>query len=800
MAPSKKANGGGGDDSRSDVSVTRDRQVAAAAHARKSKAAQLSGQINGGVGGSGLRALALTSTENGGVIADELDDRNAPDSQRVSRRARPAYATELHVLLASGAAGEFGARETIADDGASEREEAGAQGPIGAGGSEAFQWSRGQRDRCCCRAGVQGQASGSSVPDEECGGKSSRSRGLSRWLPGSDPGQISHSRGDYSHVSLSSIQLASLAERRSSTLIFVIAPAIHTMNLTSSTALLPKAAVPLRVFAATRPPHQQQNHHQRRQHSSSTQCLRTRTQTFASPNSQPSKFPRQQHARSDHDRIQQRRTFHASTSRQATKDPYKALGVANSASAGEIKKAYYGLAKKYHPDTNKDPKAKERFSEAQSAYELLSDEKKKAAWDQYGAAAFDQGAGFGSSGGAGGPAGGNPFAGGGFGGFGGGAGGQGGFGGADFNFEDLFSAFGGTGARRGRRGGPFQEEVMVGENIEVQANISFMDAAKGVQKDIVITPLVQCKTCTGSGLKKGVSRSTCTSCDGTGTRVHFMQGGFQMASTCSACGGQGVTIPKGSECSTCRGNGAVRDRKTVTVDIPGGVEDGMRLRVMGEGDHPPTGQAANPKARSEKGDLYVFIRVAPDSKFSRSGSDVVYTASIPLTTAVLGGEIMIPTLDGDVKVKVNTGTGTGDKITLSGMGMKKLQSRRGTNGDLRVEFKVQMPKYLSVNQRTILEMLADEMDDKSAKRIMDLGKLKETPASPPPSAAKTSKADAEKSAADEHKGEGFFKHMWHNISGQHGPANDSKKDTSSSETKSQDPDVEPKKASGSGSG
>ena len=149
---------------------------------------------------------------------------------------------------------------------------------------------------------------------------------------------------------------------------------------------------------------------------------------------------------------------------------------------------------------------------------------------------------------------------------------------------------------------PFQEEVLMGENIEVQTNISFMDAAKGVQKDIGITPLVQCKTCTGSGLKKGMSRSQCKSCDGTGTRVHFMQGGFQMASTCNTCGGQGVTIPRGGECGPCKGNGAVRERKTVTVDIPGGVEDGMRLRVMGEGDYPPTGQAANPKARADKGD------------------------------------------------------------------------------------------------------------------------------------------------------------------------------------------------------
>lgn len=147
----------------------------------------------------------------------------------------------------------------------------------------------------------------------------------------------------------------------------------------------------------------------------------------------------------------------------------------------------------------------------------------------------------------------------------------------------------------------------------------------------------------------------------------------------------------------------------------------MRLRVAGEGDAAPTGMAANTSAKSTKGDLYVFIGVAPDSRFSRNGADVLYTATIPLTTALLGGEVMVPTLDGEVKVKVATGTGTGDKITLAGMGMRRLSGRRATSGDLRVEFKVGMPKYLTANQRTILEMLADEMGDKTAKRLMNVG-------------------------------------------------------------------------------
>lgn len=415
-----------------------------------------------------------------------------------------------------------------------------------------------------------------------------------------------------------------------------------------------------------------------------------------------------------------RRLFSTTSGNAATRDPYQTLGVNKTASASEIKKAYYTLAKKYHPDTNKDANAKDRFSEAQSAYELLQDPKKKEMWDQYGAAAFDQGAGFDPSG----APGGNPFAGaagagGPFQGFGGGFG-------AEFNFEDIFGAFTGQSRRgRGGRQTPFQQEILVGENIEVQTNISFMDAAKGAAKDIFITPLAKCETCQGGGLKKGTKRKSCSACKGTGTRVHFMQQGFQMASTCSVCGGQGVTIPRGSECSTCTGNGVVRQRKTVHVEIPGGVEDGMRLRVAGEGDAAPTGTAANPNVKSVQGDLYVFIRVAPDSNFSRNGADVLYTATIPLTTALLGGEVTVPTLDGEVKVKVATGTGTGDKVTLSGMGMRRLGGRKSAVGDLRIEFRVGMPKYLSANQRTILEMLADEMGDKTAKRIMNIGQYQQ---------------------------------------------------------------------------
>ncbi|KAF7586137.1 mdj1 protein precursor [Aspergillus hancockii] len=511
----------------------------------------------------------------------------------------------------------------------------------------------------------------------------------------------------------------------------------------SATAAMPKAAaLPARLLRGTSRQYSkspttsfQSSTQTRAYHVSSTSIINKRVQCGASNKKQPV--------------LSSSRIFHTTAPLAAVPDPYKVLGVEKNASAGEIKKAYYGMAKKYHPDTNKEPNAKEKFAEAQTAYELLSDAKKRENYDRFGSAAFDQNGGFDPS-----AAGGNPFAGaGGFHGFGGGFGGgfPGGFGGADINFEDLFGAFTG-GARRAGRGrrGPFQE-ILVGEDIEVQTNISFMEAAKGTTKDIVITPLNTCGTCSGDGLKKGAKRTQCRQCNGSGTRVHLMQGGFQVAATCEACGGAGLIVPRGSECGTCNGNGVVRDKKTVQVDIPGGVEDGMRLRVTNEGDAPPTGTSTAPGARTQRGDLYVSIRVAPDHRFSRNGSDILYTAQVPLTTALLGGEVTVPTLDGEVKIKVGTGTGTGDRVTLSGMGMKKLGSRSRNftpTGDLKVEFKVAMPKYLTGNQRTILEVLADEMGDKTAKRVMNVG-------SDSPSGTNASAGDS--------KNEGFLKSAWHKL-------------------------------------
>ncbi|KAK8090969.1 hypothetical protein PG994_000474 [Apiospora phragmitis] len=478
-------------------------------------------------------------------------------------------------------------------------------------------------------------------------------------------------------------------------------------------------------------------------------------------------------AKSSHDNSTQRRTFHATSRTLAVKDPYRALGVTKSASAGEIKKAYYGLAKKYHPDTNKDPSAKDKFGEIQAAYEILSDPKKKEQFDQFGAAGFDP---------SGEPqpgAGGHPFGGGhpfsGFGGFGGG---QGGFG-TNINFDDIFSAFTG-----GAGGNPFGGEV--------GATISFMEAARGTKKTITIHPTVECNTCTGSGLKPGTKRSQCKTCGGTGTAVHFMTGGFQMASTCPSCKGSGQTAPRGSDCRTCAGNGVVRERKNITVDIPGGIEDGMKLRMDGEGDAPITGGGVDPNTRTARGDLFIHVRVEEDTKFKRAGSDILYTANIPLTTAMLGGETTVPTLDGEVKVKVATGTNTGDKTTLGGMGMKKLGGRRGGTGDLKVEFRVQMPKYLSANQRTILEMLADEMGDTTARRIMNVKR----------SGSESSGPAGKDDDPDTHRNEGFLKSIWHNLTSHpaHQKPTSNEGDAGTGSTSGKKSDEPPKKESGSGSG
>ena len=314
------------------------------------------------------------------------------------------------------------------------------------------------------------------------------------------------------------------------------------------------------------------------------------------------------------------------------------LGIDKNASASDIKKAYYFAAKKYHPDSSKEPNAREKFQDVQSAYEILSNPEKKQQFDQLGEAGFDpSGQGF------------HPGAGGPFSGF-AGAGGFSGFGGgpfgAEFSFEDLYNAATG-GARKGHKN-PFSSEVLVGEDVEVKTTISFIDAAKGVSKDIRLKTWTTCTTCSGSGMKRGTSKKSCGRCGGTGTRVHFIRGGFQMAATCESCAGQGVFTPPGSECGACEGHGVTTETRTLGIDIPAGVEDGMRLRVSGEGDAPPSGSAstdADRPPKTKRGDLFVRITVEPHPHFGRKGSDILYSSTIPVTTALLGGVVKVPTLE-----------------------------------------------------------------------------------------------------------------------------------------------------------
>lgn len=403
----------------------------------------------------------------------------------------------------------------------------------------------------------------------------------------------------------------------------------------------------------------------------------------------------------------QPRFFHA-TRPTRLDDPYKTLGVDKSASASEIKKAYYKLAKTYHPDVNKEPAAEKRFHDIQGAYEILSDAEKKQQYDQFGASAFDP---------QGNPAG-NPFSGGNpFGGQGSPFGQGQGFGG--FNFEDLFgSAFGGGtgGSRAGgsRSGGSYVQDIR-GEDAQVVKRLTLKEAIFGVKNANVKYDVYEtCGTCSASGLQPGKKKSTCSACGGTGSSVHYMQGGFQMASTCMSCGGAGVTIAPGDSCSACHGEGAVRAHRETDVDLPPGLEDGVRLRVSGEGDAPRA--TSGPGIRLTRGDLIIRLRVAEDPRFRVEGSDIIHEVQIPYTTAALGGTVSVPTPDGpQVRLRVPAGTETGAVLSVSGRGFPK-RNNVNNRGDLKVLFKIKVGRPGSDAERALLEALADQLGDTTAKR------------------------------------------------------------------------------------
>jgi molecular chaperone DnaJ len=342
------------------------------------------------------------------------------------------------------------------------------------------------------------------------------------------------------------------------------------------------------------------------------------------------------------------------------KDYYEVLGVNKDAADDEIKKAYRKLAMKHHPDRNPDnPKAEEHFKEAKEAYETLSDGQKRAAYDQYGHAAFE----------AGGMGGGSPF------GAGAGAGG--------FDFGDIFGDIFG-GARGGGRNSPHR-----GSDLRYNLEITLEEAARGAQKQIRIPTMEDCETCKGTGAKPGTSATTCQTCGGQG-QVRMQQGFFSIQQTCPRCHGSGKQIS--SPCTACHGAAKVKKHKTLEIKIPAGIDTGMRLRHSGHGEAGSNG--------APSGDLYVEIHIRAHNVFEREGDDLHCEMPISFSTAALGGEIEIPTLDGKASIKIPAETQSGKIFRLRGKGIKGM--RTNSHGDLNCHVVVETPSSLTDRQKELL--------------------------------------------------------------------------------------------------
>jgi molecular chaperone DnaJ len=355
------------------------------------------------------------------------------------------------------------------------------------------------------------------------------------------------------------------------------------------------------------------------------------------------------------------------------RDFYEILGVPKGCDDAALKAAYRKVAKQYHPDVNtQDPQAEAKFKEASEAYDVLKDPQKRAAYDQFGHAAFNGG---------------------------GGPGGMGGFGfdpGTAFSdiFEDLF------GDLTGRRGGRGQGAGR-GSDLRHNMTITLAEAYKGKQSEIRVSTSVGCDHCKGSGAEPGTSPTTCVTCRGQG-RVRASQGFFTIERTCPQCQGRGQMIK--DPCHTCAGGGRVQKERTLAVSIPAGVEDGTRIRLAGEGEAGVRGGPA--------GDLYIFLSVRPHDLFERDGHDLHARVPVSLATAALGGEIQVPTLDGaSAKIKLPEGTQTGRQFRLRGKGMPVLRSP--AFGDLFIEVFVETPVNLSRKQKDLLKQFAAESSEQT---------------------------------------------------------------------------------------
>lgn len=359
---------------------------------------------------------------------------------------------------------------------------------------------------------------------------------------------------------------------------------------------------------------------------------------------------------------------------------YDVLGVSKNATQEEIKKAYKKKAKQYHPDLNKDnPDAESKFKEVNAAYNVLSDKQARAQYDQFGHETFKQGQRQGGGGGF-----------------------NQGFGG----FEDIFSdLFGGGFGRQARRGADLQAEF----------TITLNESYTGVTKDVELTKNDVCGDCNGTGAENGKLK-TCSDCGGQGRVLRQQRtpfGVFQTQATCSKCQGSGKQPEQ--PCRMCDGNGSVRKRKTITVDIPAGVANGQRIRISGEGEAGPAG--------SPPGDLYLYVTVKPHDLFVREGDDLHCDIPISISQAVFGDDVKIPTLEKTAILEIPVGTHSHTRFKLSGYGMPRLQGRG--KGNLYVRVKVQTPKKLSKEQKAALKQFADASGDTATPQKSFFDKLKD---------------------------------------------------------------------------
>ena len=354
----------------------------------------------------------------------------------------------------------------------------------------------------------------------------------------------------------------------------------------------------------------------------------------------------------------------------AKRDYYEVLGVTRGASADEIKKAYRSKAKQLHPDRNKDCKVSEAaFKEVNEAYDCLKDDQKKAAYDRFGHAAFENGGGFGTRGGQAHPDFGSAF--------------------ADV-FEDLFGDMMGR-----RQGGGSRSRASRGQDLRYNLRVTLEEAFTGAQKAITVPGSVACAACEGTGAEGAVEPATCPTCSGMG-KVRASQGFFTVERTCPTCNGQGQIVK--NPCRECHGAGRVEKERTLSVNIPAGVETGTRIRLAGEGN---AGMRGGPA-----GDLYIFIEVKDHAIFMRDGKMLACQVPVSMVTAALGGEIEVPTIDGGrSRVKIPPGTQSGRQLRLRGKGMPPLRHGPGMNGesgDMLIELSVETPVNLTARQRELL--------------------------------------------------------------------------------------------------